>query len=106
MDDQSKAHKTDINEGWRDEALQLRANYAEDSRVMQSFVELFEATLPNPKDGIKTERLPLACLALHHLAMRFHAQTGPRTLKIMMAASVDNLPPSYGDFGPRIEDEA
>lgn len=94
-----------MDQGWREEALQLRRNHAEDSAVMEALVTLFENMLPDVKTGKGTPGLPLACLALHHLAMRFHSHAGPRAMKIMMASTVDDLPPAFGDFGPRLDSD-
>lgn len=85
--------------GWRKEAKQLRKNYEEECAQMVDFVALFEAALPEVAKGRKIPSLPLACLALHHLAMRFHTGAGPKALNIMYSAGVENLPPSFGNFG-------
>ena len=92
-----------IDEGWRQETLQLRKNREEECAQVQAFVELFEKALPDAKAGKKTAGLPLVCLALHHLAMRFHSHAGPTAIKIMHAARLDDLPDCYGDFGPSLD---
>jgi hypothetical protein len=86
-------------EGWRREALQLWKNYNEYSRQMADFVALFEANIPGVKSARETPGMPLLCLALHHMAMNFHTHAGPKTAKVMLASSVDDLPKSYGNFG-------
>jgi hypothetical protein len=88
-------------EGWRRETLQLRKNHEEACRQMKDFVAMFEATISSVKSARETPGVPLACLALHHLAMMFHTYAGPKTLKVMLASSVDALPKSYGNFGRR-----
>lgn len=88
-----------IDDGWRQEALQLRKNYEEQCAQMQAFRDLLDRTLPDPKIGKKSEDLPIACLALHHLAMRFHCSAGPKAMKIMHAARLADLPECFGDFG-------
>jgi hypothetical protein len=86
-------------EGWRRETLQLRKNYGENSRMMVDFVALFEANIQSIKAAREIAGMPLLCLALHHLAMNFHTHAGKKTLKVMLASSVDDLPKSYGNFG-------
>ncbi len=68
---------------WKTEALQLRKNYQDDSSAISAFVELFE------KEGTKS---PLLCLALHHVAMRFHKCAGKKTMKLMCGAQLEQLP--------------
>lgn len=88
-----------IQIGWRRDALRLRRNHENECAQVQAFVDLFDRALPDVKTGKRTEGLPLACLALHHLAMRFRSHAGPTALKIMYAALLEDLPSCYGDFG-------
>lgn len=85
-------------QGWRDEALQHRANYEISCLQVQDFVNLFELALPDVKTGKATSGLPLICLAMHHLAMRFHATTGIKCLRTMQAAELQDLPKSFFAF--------
>lgn len=70
-------------DGWKEEAARLRDNFKENSAAMAAFVDLFENNLPDS---------PVLCLALHHLAMRFHSHAGRKTLKKMMLAKLEQLP--------------
>lgn len=88
------------DDGWKEEALQLRANHKEHSAMMTDFVELFEEC------EVGTGNRHLLCLALHHLAMNFHVVAGKKTMKSMMKSCVDDLPDSYGDFGGKDVEQA
>lgn len=81
-----------VSDGWRQEALQLRKNHAEECAEMAALVELFEATLPSVKDGRKEKSLAVFCLALHHVSMRFRTHAGAKAIKIMLAAECSDLP--------------
>ena len=74
-----------LNDGWRLEALQLRQNHSSDSAAVAAFVDMFERNLP---------QCPLLCLALHHMALRFHKCAGKKTLKQMKLAKLEDLPES------------
>jgi hypothetical protein len=69
---------------WKREALRLRENHRNDSAAVAAFVELFERDL--------AESTPVLCLALHHVAMRFHSHAGKKTLKRMHRAELEDLP--------------
>src|SRR5258708_39694326 len=80
------------NCGWREEALQLHKNHAEECAEMTALVELFEATLPSVTVGRKDKSLAVFCLALHHVSMRFRTHVGAKAVKIMLAAQCSDLP--------------
>jgi hypothetical protein len=90
-------------DGWKQEALQHRANLEKDAAKVRDFVELFERVLPDVKEAKKNKDLCMAALALHHLAMSFHHHAGPKAMKLVTCgtATVFELPKSFGNFGKK-----
>ena len=74
---------------WKNEALQLRRNLAADTAAVSAFVQLFEDYI---QSGAGPGKLPLLCLGLHHVGMRFHKGVRFKTGKMMLKARLEDLP--------------
>lgn len=72
-------------DGWKQEAMQLRKNHSHDRAAISAFVDLFESNI----DRVDS---PLLCLALHHIAMSFHVCAGKKTVRKMNKADLEALP--------------
>lgn len=73
------------DDGWKHEAMRYRENRKNDSAAFVAFVELFESE-------IERVNSPVLCLALHHVALRFHKCAGKKTIRKMHKAGLINLP--------------